>query len=477
VHSRRDQVEAHAFVVGRMRSALVRAEPDAAQRPLRRTGLGLLIGLLIGGLLVGGAAALAALSPGSSPGWRKAGTLIVERQTGNRYVLDGGSLHPVMNYASARLMLGAKMTVDPVSSKTIAAVPRGGQVGISGAPDTLPSPSLVGAQPWLACAAPVDDSVSRPQPGVTLLLGSDAAPGVAAPSAGALVRGPDGWVYLVAGGKRMHVDATWVLKALDLASVPPTSVTASWLDTLPAGPDLGSLPIKDRGQGGPELGGLKTAVGQVLKVSTPTAADRYYAVVLGGLMPLDDTELALLLGDPATAGAYPHASAHVVDLSPTGLASAALVTPPAPLQALPPLAQLRVGNSTGQVPCVLVGTGAGTPSYAVKLLTPPDVAAATPVLAGAGAASAAGADKIGVPAGGGALVRPLGAGAGTLYLVVESGAKYPLSGDDAATALGFTPGDATAVPAALLGMLPTGPLLQTGGGEAGTTGAGRSQAG
>ena len=36
MQTRRDQVQAHAFVVGRMVSALVRAEPDAPFSPLRR---------------------------------------------------------------------------------------------------------------------------------------------------------------------------------------------------------------------------------------------------------------------------------------------------------------------------------------------------------------------------------------------------------------------------------------------------------
>ena len=56
-------------------------------------------------------------------------------------------------------------------------------------------------------------------------------------------------------------------------------------------------------------------------------------------------------------------------------------------------------------------------------------------------------------------------GAG-LYLVVDSGAKYPLDGDAAAKALGYPPDRAATVPADLLAMLPTGPVLRllNGGG-------------
>jgi hypothetical protein len=59
---------------------------------------------------------------------------------------------------------------------------------------------------------------------------------------------------------------------------------------------------------------------------------------------------------------------------------------------------------------------------------------------------------------------PGAAGIG-LFLVVETGAKYPLLNDEAAAALGYSPGAAVPVPATVLALLPTGPELRVLGGD------------
>ncbi|MFB9840700.1 type VII secretion protein EccB, partial [Actinoallomurus acaciae] len=101
MHNRRDQVHAHGFMVGRLVSALLRAEPDMAVPPLRRSWSGLIIGAIVAALAVGGVAVLAVISPGGASAWRKPGTLILDKDTGTRFVLAGGRLRPVLNYASA----------------------------------------------------------------------------------------------------------------------------------------------------------------------------------------------------------------------------------------------------------------------------------------------------------------------------------------------------------------------------------------
>src|SRR5260370_4359724 len=149
MHSRRDQIQAHTFLVGRLVSALLQGEPDLAVPPTRRTPFGLVIGLLRAAVAVGGVAVLAILAPAGATGWRKPGTLIVEKQTGTRLVLLAGRLRPVLNFASARLLLGSTLTVDSVPSASLAGVPRGTAIGIVGAPDTLPDPGHPGGGLWL----------------------------------------------------------------------------------------------------------------------------------------------------------------------------------------------------------------------------------------------------------------------------------------------------------------------------------------
>lgn len=40
MHSKRDQVQAHLFIMGRLASAMLRSEPDAPESPLGRTNRG-----------------------------------------------------------------------------------------------------------------------------------------------------------------------------------------------------------------------------------------------------------------------------------------------------------------------------------------------------------------------------------------------------------------------------------------------------
>jgi len=118
-------------------------------------------------------------------------------------------------------------------------------------------------------------------------------------------------------------------------------------------------------------------------------------------------------------------------------------------------------------PCALVGTAGRTTKTAVVAVPAAVLAAADPVDAAGMQRDSRTADRVAVTPGGGMLTRTLAApgvpGEG-LYLVVDSGAKYPVDGDAAAKALGYAPDRAAAVPADLLALLPTGPVLHLLGG-------------
>jgi len=462
VHSRRDQVEAHRFVNSRLRSALLRAEPDAPRPPLRRTPVALVIGGAVG-LCALGVVALLALLPGGGgggAGWRKPGTLIVERETGNRYLLSAGRLRPVINYASARLLLRDRMTVAVTSAASLAGLRRGSPVGIVGAPDTLP-PASAGDQPWLVCATPPQSTDPAGQPGVTVLVGPS-VPAAEPAGEAALVRTPDGTVYLAEDGRRLRLAAPWVSRALGVDGSQPRPVRSSWAGALPAGPDLGSLPIARRGRPGPTVGGMPTRIGQVLAAGKPGGEDRHYLVTAGGLMQVNQTAVALALGDPATAAAYDRAGSRILPLSPTALASAPTVDSAQWAADLPPLPPALATDDADRAPCALVDTAGRTAKTAVVSLPVAAVSEAGTVDGLGLQRDSLTADRVEVAPGGGMLARTLPApgvpGSG-LYLVVDSGAKYPVDGDTAAAALGYAPSGTATVPAALLALLPTGPVL------------------
>ncbi len=459
MHSRRDQLEAHTFVKGR----------DAARPPLRRTPIALMLGAVVGAFALAGVAVFALIKPApSASAWQHPGALIVEKETGNRYVLSQGRLRPVLNYASARLLLGNQMTVVPAAARSLAELPRGGAVGILGAPDTLPATASAGAEPWLVCATQVQAAGGGSQPGVTVLVGAAVPPPSLLTAAAALVRTPDGTLYLAANGMRMRLTAPWAARALGLNEDQAFQVRSAWVGALPAGPDLGAMPIEGRGGAGPTLDGRPTRVGQVLVVSSPGLPDRRYVVTSSGLIAVNATAAALLLGDPATGAAYGGGGARMLPLSPTGLASAPILATPA-WAGLPPMPAALAPAGSGGIVCALEETVDRTERAVV-------VSAPAATVSGAGAVDAPAlqrdsltADQVGVPPGGGMLARTLPApgvlGSG-LYLVVDSGAKYPVAGSAAAQALGYPPAAAAAVPAGLLALLPTGPVLRllTGGG-------------
>ena len=96
MQNRRDQVQAHSFVVGRLVSAMLRAEPDSPFTPQRRFSIGWVCGLIVAACGVYGV-----IVPGGNTSWQEPGVLIVEKETGNRYVYVGEQLRPVANYTSA----------------------------------------------------------------------------------------------------------------------------------------------------------------------------------------------------------------------------------------------------------------------------------------------------------------------------------------------------------------------------------------
>jgi len=476
VHSRRDQVQAHTFMVGRLVSALLQGEPDLAVPPTRRTPLGLIIGSVLAAIVVAGVAVLALLAPGGATGWRKPGTLIVEKQTGNRFVLLDGRLRPVLNYASARLLLGSKPTVDSVRTSALADVPRGAAVGILGAPDSLPDPDSPHGGPWLVCGTSTADSNGPgSRPAVALRIGAAADTRPVPDGQAVLVRTTDGTRYLAWRDRRLRLAAPWVERALGLDDSAAVPVRDSWINALPAGPDLGPQPLPGRGGPGPVLDGRPSRVGQVFVVHGTGVAARFYQLSTGGLVPATATATALALGDPDAAVAYRDQPPQPFELSPTALGSATVLPAPGWQAQAPgtPPAVVAGGAGGSTVPCVQAVPGADRPTVSV-VTAPAEVAGDSTVGGPALVRDARTADLVAVRPGAGLLARTQPApglpGAG-LYLVTEDGAKYPVASADAADALGQPVSSAVAMPADLLALLPTGPVLDrlgNGGGAAGT---------
>ncbi|MBG7700132.1 type VII secretion protein EccB [Streptomyces sp. MC1] len=472
MQSRRDQVVAHQFLVSRLTSGLLRADPDVVEPPTRRTNRGMTYGLVIAGVVSAGFLVFGLVKPGGNTTWQSGKALIVEKETGTRYVYDG-RLHTVLNYPSARLLLGADMSTVSVSANSLGSARHGTEVGIPGAPDSLPTQDNLNAHPWQVCAATTATDSGAHKP--LTVLAVDAEPdgsGVRTDQA-VLVAGPDGDTYLLWQDNRFKVaGGKTALAALGYGGVSPTTVSAAFLDAVPAGPDLAAPPVTGLGGSGPKLDGQPTRVGQVFTVETPGSAKRYYVLGEDGLTPITPTQAALALSDPDTKQkAYQGGAPKELVLSPQALSGALAPTGSATgsavrqagaqLPSAPPTL-LSVPGSAG----VCVGLDPqGTKSIKVTLSLVPAktvIEEALPPLK-ALAPACLPVDGIAVAPGSGSLVHALsssGNGTGTTtYLVTDNGVKYRVPTADAAKDLGYDLSAAEGLPASLLNMLPTGPDL------------------
>ncbi|MBB5874191.1 type VII secretion protein EccB [Allocatelliglobosispora scoriae] len=453
MQNRRDQVQAHSFVLGRLVSALLRAEPDAQMTPLRRFVVGTVVGVLVGAVALIGFGAFGFFVPGGSKAWQAQGVIVVEKETGARYVVVDGVLRPVVNYTSARLILGRAPTTVSVSRKSLAGVPHGLPIGIVSAPDYLPDPAGLDVRQWRVCSGLRQDATGASQPSVALEARRSAEIRASGVEESLLVRTPDQRLFLIWGNQRLRLPEPAIQAALGYAATAPRLVGWSFINAIPAGPDLSAEYVASRGTAGARIGGQTTVVGQLFKVDGVEGGTgtQYFVMRSDGLSPLTATGAALQLADPGVRTAYPGRAVTMLDLTPAALAGAPRSPFSSPNPALPAQPPRIMTIAQGELPCLLIRHGTDGPQVSVGVAVP-GVKLATE-------AAPAGADTIVVEAGRGLLMRDLpapGVTNGTLYLLADTGIRYPLAEADVAAALGYAAGSALPVPGEILALLPVG---------------------
>ena len=158
MQSRRDQVQAYFFVVGRLVSGLMQGKPDVLEHPNKRFNGGTFLGLLLAGLLVAIFGIVGLMFPGGNNSWRVPGAVVLEKDSGARYVFLDGQLRPALNLSSALLAAGDAGKLVSVTKSSLTGVPVGTPIGIPGAPDGLPMADRVNTSPWTVCAKPADEN-------------------------------------------------------------------------------------------------------------------------------------------------------------------------------------------------------------------------------------------------------------------------------------------------------------------------------
>lgn len=444
MYGRLDLVDAHTFLGRRVAAAVLRSDPDGIDLPLRRTSLGLRWGLLVAAVAVIVVVVLNVLVFRGDDAWRSQGSMIVvEQETGARYLVIDGNLHPVANVTSAALIIGAPPTVKMLSAASLADVPRGPALGIAGLPDALPAPTQLQDSIWMACAQ---------DGGVSLTVAADDAGAGPVPETNGVLARVGGEVFLVWNGTRSRVTQDWAARAIGLEPTSAREVDPAWLNVFPSAPDLG-LPPFTIGGGGPVVAGQATVLGQIIEVAGGNA-NRPFVVGEAGLVPVTPVVAALLAAAPDT-GLPPAIVVAEAEFAQHVSAPAPVWQTQFPADPLTPLAD-------DTVPCARWGDGA------TSLVASPPVAGDPTVVAPGTTSDARTAGHVQVAPGAGRLLTTAPApgvpGAG-MYLLSETGAKYPVANAQSATAIGLSAEAAQPVPAEWLALLPTGPtILQTGSG-------------
>lgn len=464
--SKRDQLQAHQFVVQRATSALVVGETDPEHPPFRRPVSSSFIGVALAIVALACVGVYGMIVPGGNDAWRDANAVIIETETGTRFVYLNGRLHPVSNYASAALLVGADATTREVSRDSMVDVPRGPRLGIEDAPDALPSPDRLLKGPWSLCSTPASDIAGGRVEESIFQVGAAPTAGHPLKDQALLTRlAETDERFLVWRGHRHRLaDYAVTGTALALTAQPWARVGQAWLDVLPEGEPITPIPVPDAGQPStavPTRQDLR--VGALLQVLTSNGTTQYYLVDRDALLPITELQYDIQRAYAPTRAAYPNTEPAALPLS-SSLATTATRGAPTTDRAdgdipsqMPEVARLRDGKSTV---CATFAPSSSVPKLLVDTNPPPADEMATTT--GRSPEGTPLADQVHVRPGWAAVVEAMpssSAQVGTLTVVTDTGRRYPVVSPDVLKSLGYGSVTPVQMPGSLVSRLPAGPAL------------------
>jgi type VII secretion protein EccB len=262
--TKKDLVEAYSFSRRRLVTAFVSGAPGGREVEPNRPGRTIVGGLALAVLLGAGAAIAGVFSPTAPDDWKKQG-LIISKDTGSAYVIVDDSsdpeLRPVINSTSAKLILGADAKPTLIAQGTIDDQRIGDDIGILGAPASVPTSSLLIDSGWTACTAAdagirvriaeTTDVTTVPDTGVTVSNGGEYF--VVVPTAGSTpgVRDPGAYVFPVPAQGTNGNQTDNLLSALNVQTTGNAiPVSREWINLFPTGAplDWSSFEITEFGQ-------------------------------------------------------------------------------------------------------------------------------------------------------------------------------------------------------------------------------------
>lgn len=448
------QISGWRFQIRRIANGVALRDTRMLEDVLRRQSRMQAVGLAVCAVLAGGGLVLALIKPAGAASGKN---LLADRPTNALYVRVNDKLHPVLNLASARLILGSAENPALVKSSEIDKEPRGNTLGIEGAPERIVQSGDRDAR-WTVC-----DAVGGPDAGTTVIAGDPVpGPGHAAAlsdDSAVLVSGGDDSTWLVWGKKRSRIDlddaAVASAVGINVDTPAPRSIDRALLNLIPESPPL-VVPFVANAGDPPRFvwpaPGVAPVIGSVVADHGDNNELRFYAVTAEGLQPITAVVAGILRSNNAYGLVEPP------ELTPDQVAKAPTVHP-IPVDNYPANALKVLDPVTDPVSCAQWVKNAGAPTSSLTLLAGqslPVADNAQPVtLAGAGPTTA---QRVILPKGTGFFVQITGQQPDSKtkesqFWVSDLGVRYGIEAAQTSTGGQNPPGANTGTnPAAALGM-------------------------
>ncbi len=428
----------------RMECALLGVDLRAVNESIRAPAQSLAAGSVLAIVAVVGCLLLAVLRPEPAAG---SAPIVMERRSGALFVRLGDTLHPVLNLASARLIVRTNADPQPMDAAALGRNKLGPMLGIPGVPQFLGQPLSESESQWSVC-----DTPDR----TTVVVGGEPQSDALGRDQTLLVTTTGGSTYLLFDGRRavVNLDDAAVARGVGIVGRTPLPVSSTLLNLIPEAPPIATPRIPDAGKRGPDtLSGFP--VGTVLRVAR-SVGDEYYVVLREGVQRVGQlaAELVRFSDSQGTRTAIP--------VAPDVIRTAKAVTR-LPVSDFPDRSSLQ-SPARGTTICARwTRAASGRAVVSFSLGGPPIPDGRAPVALAQSDAQGPAVDAVYVPPGRVAYVRATGlsggdARAGVRYLVADTGVRFAVHDDDAAHDLGLDP-SMIAAPWPILATLPAGPDL------------------
>jgi type VII secretion protein EccB len=467
----RAQVHGYRFLIRRLEHALIRGDSRMIHDPMRGQMRSLIVGLVIAVIITGACGVLAFFKPTPNLGDAQ---ILLSKSSGAAFVRIGDRVHPVLNLASARLIVGKNDSPKEVDDKFLNPLPRGAMVGIVGAPTSIRGADSLATSSWTVCdtlqtpgvtettgSASLETTVLANEP----VLGGDIR---AAAPAESILTEVEGTTYLIYDGVRAAVDLSdpVLVNGLHLQDASPRPVSLALLNTFPLVDPI--TPVTIDGAGGASPLGSDYPVGSIVK-SVDSRGEQLFVALRDGLQPISSATADIIRYGDADAARSPGR-----EIAPAMLAEVPIVHR-LPVDHYPSASPQIVATDPDRVVCMGWQRSNTDAEATIQLLVghrlPVPTDAKTVRLATADG-SRPGVDFVYLSAGAGEYVQATGVepdsrSAGQLFYVSDTGLRYHIKDLPTAEALGVTgvkiPDGPTNTPQwapwPVLSLLPPGPEL------------------